>query len=78
MNHEQAIEKLRPCPFCGGLPEAITNKTTYEELMSEDGKACISVRCEECHLEMYEHSYTFPGYEDRLVLMVAKWNRRKA
>ena len=78
MTHDEALKMLKPCPFCGRLPGAITHKTTYEELMDEDGKACISVRCEDCNLVMYEHSNTFPEYEDRLVLMVAKWNRRKA
>lgn len=79
MNHEQAIEKLRPCPFCGGTPE-ITTEEHYGDLLlsSEDGKACIRIRCPECKVEMYDHNYNFNAYEDRLVLAVAKWNRRKA
>ena len=77
MNHEQAIEKLKPCPFCGEKPEIITEEH-YGDLMvaSEDGKAVIRIMCPDCHVEMYDHSYDFPAYEDRLVLAVAKWNRR--
>lgn len=77
MNHEQAIEKLRPCPFCGKAPE-ITTAEDYGDLMvaSDDGKAVVRIMCPDCHVEMYDHSYDFPAYEDRLVLIVQKWNRR--
>lgn len=77
MRYEKALEMLKPCPFCGQTPD-ITTEAHYSDLMveSDDGKACLRIRCPGCQVEMYEHSYAFTAYEDRLVLMVNKWNRR--
>ena len=77
MKYETALKMLKPCPFCGRAPE-ITTAEDYGDLMaaSDDGKACMRIMCPDCHVEMYDHSYEFPAYEDRLVLIVQKWNRR--
>jgi hypothetical protein len=77
MKYETALKMLKPCPFCGRAPE-ITTAEDYGDLMvaSDDQKAVVRIMCPDCHVEMYDHSYDFPAYEDRLVLITSKWNRR--
>lgn len=70
-------EILKPCPFCGkkdGL--VLPERETYEELVRENGKACISLSCRHCNLDMYEHTHSIADYGTRLGLLIAKWNNR--
>lgn len=77
MIYEDAIQKMKPCPFCGQKDElSITSKEIFNELEEEDGRACIKVRCGRCDLEKTDYHFDFTDYNDRLVLLVITWNER--
>lgn len=67
--------KFDPCPFCGKNNLDVTPKEMFNELMEENGRACISVNCLNCKLDMYEHTDGVT-YEEKLDLLKEKWNRR--
>lgn len=67
--------ELEPCPFCGGKPKVMSKKF-FEELDSEHGGACITIECEKCDLELYDHTVEEHDYYIRKFLIVNKWNRR--
>ena len=67
--------RFKPCPFCGGKALDVMTKEFYSELMDENGRACVSMRCKACALDMYEHTDGVT-YEEKLDLLKAKWNRR--
>ena len=67
--------RFKPCPFCGKKDLGVTPKDFYEELVEENGTACVSVRCKNCALDMYEHTDDVP-YEEKIDLLKEKWNRR--
>lgn len=77
MTHEKALEMLKPCPFCGNTDLVLSEQANYEEQVKEHGSACISANCKKCKVDMYEHTYEFSEYGDRLVLLIQKWNRRE-
>lgn len=66
---------FKPCPFCGKNNLEATPKDFYEELLEENGRACITVRCKNCKLDMYEHTDGVT-YEEKIDLLIDKWNRR--
>lgn len=77
MIYEDAIQKMKPCPFCGKKDElTITSKRIFTELMEENGSACISANCGRCNVEKTDHHRDFTDYNDRLVLLVSAWNER--
>ena len=67
--------KFDPCPFCGETNFDVTTKKTFKQLLKENGRACISIDCRNCKLDMYEHTDGVP-YEKKLDLLKEKWNRR--
>lgn len=67
--------KFDPCPFCGKTDFTTTSKKSYAELLADNGSACISVRCLNCELDMYEHTDGVT-YAEKLDLLKEKWNRR--
>lgn len=67
--------KFDPCPFCGEKNLAVTPKKFYDKLVKKNGMACISVRCKNCELDMYEHTDGVT-YKEKIDLLIDKWNRR--
>ena len=67
--------ELKPCPFCGGQPK-LMNKKLFEELDSENGRACITIECEKCELDFHDHTSDEHNYYVRAFLVTEKWNRR--
>lgn len=69
--------EIKPCPFCGGEP-TLMSKETFEHLkgVDGDGKACITIECNKCHLDFYEHTHDEQDYYIRTFLITEKWNRR--
>lgn len=69
--------EIKPCPFCGGTPTLMDQKT-FEHLkeVGDDGKACITIECHKCHLSFYDHNHDEQDYNIRKFLVTEKWNRR--
>lgn len=76
MKIKNILNRFDPCPFCGKTDFNITPKKFFVELLEEKGSACISVRCENCSLDMYDHSDA-AEYTVRVDNLVAKWNTRQ-
>lgn len=66
----------KPCPFCGKTKITFTSESGYYELLGKNGMACIAIRCEKCHVDMYEHTDSIRNYEKKLEKLIKKWNRR--
>ena len=67
--------ELKPCPFCGGQPEMMTQKF-FEELVEEHGHACIAIECPNCDLSLHDHTSDENDYFVRAFIITEKWNRR--
>jgi heterodisulfide reductase subunit B len=69
--------EIKPCPFCGGTPTLMDQKT-FEHLkeIGDDGKACITIECHKCQLSFYDHTHDEQDYFIRKFLVTEKWNRR--
>ena len=67
--------ELKPCPFCSGQPK-LMDKQFFEELDSDHGRACITIECKNCDIEMYDHTSDEHDYYVRAFLVADKWNRR--
>lgn len=67
--------KFNPCPFCGETNFNITPKKQFKKLLNKHGSACICVRCQNCELDMYEHTDGVT-YEEKVDRLTDKWNRR--
>lgn len=67
--------ELKPCPFCGGKP-TLEKKDLFEKLDKENNGACIGIRCDQCNLDLYEHTHDEHDYYIRAFLITEKWNRR--
>ena len=69
--------EIKPCPFCGGTPTLMAQKT-FEHLkeIGDDGKACITIECKKCNLSFYDHTHDEQDYVIRKFLVTEKWNRR--
>lgn len=76
MTIKNILDRFEPCPFCGKSDFDITHKDTYYKLIGKNGSACISIRCLNCDLEMYDHSRAMK-YTARVDNLVAKWNTRQ-
>lgn len=70
------VPELKPCPFCGGMKFRFSDKSKYYELLVEHGIACISMSCEKCKLDMYEHTDSIRNYDKKLEKLIKKWNSR--
>ena len=66
---------LKPCPFCGEEP-VMMSKDFFEELVNENGKACISIECHNCNVELHDHTHDENDYYVRAFIVSEKWNRR--
>lgn len=58
---EKACGKLKPCPFCGEMPESFGSGEGQKGLMIE----CISENCPNPSVSYYDHATA-----------IAAWNRR--
>ena len=70
---------LMDCPFCGSKAVIRTKKKTYEELVKENGTACVVIGCSnfiDCGTEMYTFSDEPTEYDTMLQKSIDKWNRR--
>ena len=79
------MEKLKPCPFCGKLPEFEYNGGTFYEFECSCGLARVSIQiCDLMTIEEREegyddktHSY-LPEFVKRAEIeAIKKWNTRK-
>lgn len=70
------LKDAKPCPICGSAKHLeITQRMSFYAMLGENGTACISVRCEKCYLELYNHEDRVRGYETRVDHLVKKWNQ---
>lgn len=67
---------FKACPFCGGKNLDIQDKESFSALQGEHGAAALVIRCNDCYVEMWEHSHEIKVYAKRLELLAKKWNRR--
>lgn len=67
------MEKLKPCPWCGKAVEITTSEENFNAILRINGASCVSLRCWDCHVEMYDHSPD-KNYAVRLEKLVKKWN----
>jgi glutaredoxin len=67
--------ELKPCPFCGGKPKMMSQKF-FEELVEDNGRALISIDCQNCDLSLHDHTSDENDYFIRAFLIAEKWNRR--
>lgn len=67
---------IKPCPFCGGTALNITAESDFKLLQGRNGKTCIAIRCWNCNVDMFDHTYSEKNYDKRLEMLLAKWNRR--
>lgn len=76
---ERIKEKARPCPFCGGKDLRLTPQEDFEKAQSEsnENRACISISCHQCFLDLFEHTFDVHDYDKRLEMLLVKWNNRK-
>lgn len=71
------VDELKPCPFCGSTEHLnITDKRSFSELCCEFGFATVVINCRQCDLKLYERSYSSPLYDERVRLLLEKWNCR--
>ena len=69
--------ELKPCPFCGCEP-VMMSKEFFDELQEEsnDNKACISIECNNCNVDLRDHTHDEHDYYVRAFIVAEKWNRR--
>lgn len=67
---------IKPCPFCGGTNLDISAESDFYHLQKKHGNACIDIRCWNCHVDMFEHTYSEKDYNKRREMLLTKWNRR--
>lgn len=65
---------LKPCPFCGGTPK-FTERCIYSACMRDHGRACLALRCWNCHTEMTVYE-DVKDYYSKATLVANKWNSR--
>ena len=73
----EAMSELKPCPFCGSIPEVYDSET--DDIREEDAH-WVSVCCRKCGAEPFRHIYsdnvnedTKQAYRDKCI---SKWNTR--
>lgn len=67
--------EIKPCPFCGGQPKMMTQEF-FEELVEDNGHACIAIECPNCNLSLHDHTSDENDYFIRAFIITEKWNRR--
>lgn len=67
--------EMKPCPFCGEKP-VLMDKDFFDKLVSEYGRALISVECQRCDVSLHDHTSDENDYYVRAFYVVEKWNRR--
>ena len=74
----EPIELKEPmyCPFCGKNNFEIEDEETYYKLVGQNGNACLNIRCKNCEIDMWEHTYSVKDYWERRNMLVEKWNTR--
>ena len=72
------VDSIMPCPFCGSSDNlCVTSKANFIDCFKVNGSATISMKCENCNLELYEHDYHGKGYLTKVRILVSRWNTRK-
>ena len=84
MTIKQFMKNAKPCPFCGGKDLRVTIKEVFDELIKENGGACVKAECRECDCVKYDFTTTIEdkqpwakNYGKRLERLLAKWNTRQ-
>ena len=77
MKTKDKLKQLIPCPFCGKKNFYVTDKNVFYKLQKEYGNAAIEIRCNNCSLDLWEHTSDERNYDKRLEIAIAKWNTRK-
>jgi len=68
---------VKPCPLCGRVEFLkVTSREDFEELYDRYGSACITLECDACDLEVYEHRVRERDYHKKVTALVNKWNTR--
>lgn len=75
---ERVTEQIKSCPLCGGKNIFILEKDTYEELIKENGDACMTIECADCNTETKVFSFHCQkrDYETMRAAILEKWNTR--
>lgn len=68
--------EIAPCPFCGGTDLDVSTESDFNHLQRIRGKTCIAIRCWNCYVDMFDHTYSETDYNKRLEIILTKWNRR--
>lgn len=67
------------CPFCGRTDKVVVmDKQFFYALQGEHDTAAMTVKCERCAVEMWEHTWRTKNYEKRVDILRRKWNKRAA
>jgi hypothetical protein len=75
--YERGAAGFRACPCCGKADKLeVTSERLYQMVRadSDNGEAPVSVRCQRCSLELWDHSYAFKDYDSRISMLRLKWN----
>ena len=70
-----SLPVIKPCPFCGKKP-ILMSRERFEGLQDKNGIACITISCENCHLDFYDHTHDEHNYYVRAFYVISKWNER--
>lgn len=81
--NKNTMDELKPCPFCGGQAEFVTNTIGYQNC---DGIIGFSIRCKKCKTEypkQYEITISLGSKGqietgiDQRKQAVSDWNKRQ-
>lgn len=73
------VEGAKPCPFCGGTNIRVTEREFFDNIIAEQGHACIVAGCPDCTADVTHFGHDeedVPDYDVRVRLVLAMWNRR--
>lgn len=75
---DEFMKNALPCPFCGGKDLSVTEERIFNELVEENGRACVSVTCYTCGAYKYDYTRGREGnsYSFRLKRLLDGWNGR--
>lgn len=80
MTETEFYLKVKPCPFCGETDELeVTPLDRFVRCGGEDESVgtCVSVTCNRCGVDVYDHHHKETDYSKRLCLLLNKWNTRE-
>jgi len=67
---------VKVCPFCKSNKDLVVypNYETYNEIVEKYGRACVSLKCNKCDVEMF--MFGKEDYTLKVRNLIAKWNYR--